>query len=36
MIKNKDKHKKKIKKNFIKCERYTKKYFAKRIIDEIN
>jgi len=36
MIKEKDKHSKKIKKNFIKCERYTKKYFAKKIIDEFN
>ena len=36
MIKEKKKHPKKIRKNYIKCERYTKKYFVKKIINELN
>ena len=36
MIKEKDKHFKKIQNNYIKSKRYTKKYFAKKIFDEIH
>tara|TARA_B100000989_G_scaffold299017_1_gene291999 strand:+ start:28510 stop:29664 length:1155 start_codon:yes stop_codon:yes gene_type:complete len=36
MIREKDKHFKKIQNNYIKSKKYTKKYFAKKIFDEIH